>query len=141
VFHVCLSFLHDGGILNEGLVDASLVREALRSSLAVLDGTTAEVGAPPAELNVMVSSGSYIVALHRSGAKMSLRILSGKADADALIGEDAQLRGKTPEIARMHFTIAASDFDDAEPGARWKAVPDRAIVTMSRDADPRIEAL
>ena len=41
----------------------------------------------------------------------------------------------------MHFTLAASDFDDALPNGRWKAVPDSAIVTMSRDEDPGIEAL
>ena len=41
----------------------------------------------------------------------------------------------------MHFTLAASDFDEGPPNGRWKVVPDHAIVTMSRDEDPRIEAL
>jgi hypothetical protein len=41
----------------------------------------------------------------------------------------------------MHFSLAASDFDDEPPNARWKTVAERAIVTMSRDADPRVEAL
>jgi hypothetical protein len=67
--------------------------------------------------------------------------LSGKADADAVIGEDPQLRRKIPELARMHFTLVASDFDDSVPSGRWKAVPDSAIVAMSRDEDPVIEAL
>ena len=72
---------------------------------------------------------------------MRLRALSGKADADLVIGEDPQLRRKIPELSRMHFSLAASDFEDAPPNGRWKAVPDCAIVTMSRDEDPRIEAL
>src|SRR6185437_5207562 len=54
MFHVFLSFLHDAGLLNDGTVDAPLVREALRSSLAVVDGITAEVGATPVKLNLMV---------------------------------------------------------------------------------------
>jgi glutamine amidotransferase len=141
MFHVYLSFLHDAGLLNDGVVDAALVREALRSSLAVVDGMTAEVGGEAGQLNLMVSNGDYLVAVHRSDSPMRLRVFSGKLDGDALIGDDPQLRRKIPELGRMHFSLAASDFDDAPPNARWKAVAERAIVTMSRDADPRVEAL
>ena len=141
LFHVFLSFLHDAGRLNEGRVEASELGEALRSSLAVVDGMTAEVGAQAAQLNVVVSNGDQIVAVHRSDAAMRVRELSGKTDADAVIGDDPQLRRKIPELARMHFTLVASDFDEAPPNGRWKAVPERAIVTLSRDDAPRIEPL
>jgi glutamine amidotransferase len=141
VFHVFLSFLHDAGRLNDEQVEPSLVREALRSTLAVADGMTAEVGAEAAKLNLMVSSGDQLVAVHRSDGAMRLRVLGGKSDADMVIGDDPQLRRKIPELARMHFSLAASDFDEQPPNGRWKAVPECAIVTMSRDDDPRIEAL
>jgi glutamine amidotransferase len=141
VFHVFLSFLHDAGRLNDGLVEPPLIREALRSSLAVVDGMTAEVGVEAAKLNLMVSNGDQLIAVHRSDAAMRLRVLSGKSDADMVIGEDPQLRRKIPELSRMHFSLAASDFDETPPNGRWKAVADCAIVTMSRDEDPRIEAL
>ncbi len=72
---------------------------------------------------------------------MRLRVLSGKSDADLVIGDDPQLRRKIPELSRMHFALAASDFDDTPPNGRWKAVPECAMVTMSRDEDPRIEAV
>jgi predicted glutamine amidotransferase len=139
MFNVFLSFLHDAGRLNDGAVEPALVREALRSSLAVVDGMTSEVGASPAELNMMVSDGDHLVAVHRSEAAMRLRVLSGKADADQVIGEDPQLRRKIPELARMHFTLVASDFEEAPPNGRWKPVSPCAIVTASRDEDPRIE--
>src|SRR5579883_851171 len=141
VFHVFLSFLHDAGRLNDGAVEPPLVREALRSSLAVIDGMTAEVGAKPAELNMMVSDGDHLVAVHRSESAMRLRVLAGKQDADMVIGEDPQLRRKIPELARMHFSLIASDLDDPAPNGRWKTVAPCAIVTASRDEDPRIEAL
>ena len=142
VFHVFLSFLHDASRLNNGDdVEAPLVRKALMSTLAVLDGMTAEVGVAEAELNMMVSNGDYLVAVHRSSAPMRIRTFSGGADADLVIGDDAQLRRRVPEIARTHFTLAASDFDDAVPNGRWKPVADRAIVTLSRDIDPRIEVM
>lgn len=141
VFHVFLSFLHDGGLLNNGPIDASLIREAVRSSLAVVDGMTAEVGAAPCRLNIMVANGNSIVAVHRSDAQMRLRTFNGKSDAELVIGDDPQLRRKVPELSRFHFSIAASDFDEAVPGERWRPVPGCAIVTMSRDDEPRIEAL
>jgi glutamine amidotransferase len=141
VFHVFLSFLHDAGLLNSTSVDPVPVREALRSSLAVIDGITAEVGTKPCRLNVMVSNGGCVVAVHRSDTPMALRTFSGKSDGDAIIGDDPQLRRKIPELARMHYTIAASDFDAPVPNGRWRAVADGAILTLSGDEDAKIEAL
>ncbi|RYG85372.1 class II glutamine amidotransferase, partial [bacterium] len=100
VFHVFLSFLHDAGRLNSGAVDAPLLREALRSTLAVVDGITAEVGGEPAALNFMASNGEVLVAMH--GARsMGYRVFKGKEDGDAIVGDDTLLRRKTPELARM----------------------------------------
>jgi predicted glutamine amidotransferase len=141
VFHVFLSFLHDAGRLHHELVEPALIRDALRSSLSLLDGMTSEVGGEAVQLNTMVSNGDQLVAVHRSPSPMVVRALGGKSDGDAILGDDTQLRRKIPELARMHFTVAASDFDDARPNGRWKVVPDSAIVTMSRDAGPSIEAL
>ncbi len=141
VFHVFLSFLHDAGRLSHELVEPLLIRDALRSSLSLLDGMTAEVGGEAVKLNAMVSNGDQLVAVHRSPSPMVVRALAGKSDGDAILGDDTQLRRKIPELARMHFTVVASDFDEARPNGRWKVVPDCAIVTMSRDAGPNIEAL
>jgi glutamine amidotransferase len=140
MFHVFLSFLHDAGRLG-GAVDGKLVCEALRSCLAVVDGMTAEVGGAPAKLNLMVASGDQLVAVHRSDAPMHLRTFHGKVDAELVMGDDPQLRRKIPEIGGSHFSLAASDFDGPPPNGRWKAVADRSIVTMSRDDEPRVEAL
>jgi glutamine amidotransferase len=143
VFHVFLSFLHDAGRL-EGASDAGLIREALRSSVAVIDGMTSEVGAPPAEINIIATNGDVIVGVHRIASigdrSMRYRVFGGKSDAELLIGDDLQLRRKTPELAGMHFTILASDFDEAPP-ARWKPVAQNAIVTLTRGQDPQIEKL
>jgi predicted glutamine amidotransferase len=141
VFHVFLSFLHDAGLLGEAPIEAPLVRNAIRSTLAVVDGMTAELGKDAAELNIMISNGELVVAIHRGSAPMRLRVISGAIDAEAMLGEDALLRRKIPELARMRFSMAASDFDEVAPNGRWKAVPERSIVTMLRDVDPRIEAL
>ena len=146
LFYVFLSFLHDAGRLNDSTFDPAHVREALRSSVAVVDGMAAEVGGAPSSVNLLVSDGERLFTLHR-GAQMGYRVFSGKNDAETLIGDDLALRRKTPELSQMHFTLLAGDFDEewsiagSGPGAqsRWKLVPERAIVTIERGNDPHIE--
>jgi glutamine amidotransferase len=148
LFYVFLSFLHDAGRLNDAVTEPGHVREALGSCVAVVDGMAAEVGGAPCGVNVVVSNGETVFALHR-GLQMGTRVFSGKNDAEALIGDDLQLRRRTPELAQMHFILLASDFDDdwsmtpSTPGmqSRWKAVPDRAIVTLERGKEPQIDRL
>src|SRR5689334_8075421 len=64
LFYVFLSFLHDAGRLNDGISDPSHVRDALRSCVAVVDGLAAEVGGSTTQVNVLVSNGENIFALH-----------------------------------------------------------------------------
>jgi predicted glutamine amidotransferase len=139
VFHVFLSFLHDAGILNDGTASAATVCEALRSSLAVIEGMAAEVGDGTLKTNLLVSNGDVLIAVHKNAA-MSFRVFSGKNDADIILGDDAQLRRRAPELSHMHFTLVASDLDEELP-PRWKAIPMNSVVTMTRVDAPKIEAL
>jgi predicted glutamine amidotransferase len=142
LFHVFLSFLHDAGRLNQGVDDPPMVRDALRSTITVIDGMTAEVGGEPAQLNLLVTNGEFVVAVHRAreDREMRYRTYSGRGDADLLIGDDLALKRKIPEVAGMHFVLLASDFDDP-PSARWKPIAQHAIVTLSRGHEPEIETL
>jgi predicted glutamine amidotransferase len=142
-FHVFLSFLHDAGKLDDGTVASSAVSEAMRASLAVIDGTAAEVDVEPGKVNVIVTNGDVMVAVHKTdeeGRRMSVRELSGKMDADMIIGDDPQLRRRAPELARMHFSLIASDCDEELRG-RWKAIPTGSIVTATRGEAPQVEPL
>ena len=71
---------------------------------------------------------------------MYLRELNGKLDADMLIGESAELRRRAPELARMRFTLVASDVDEELRG-RWKRVPAGSVVTATRADPPKVERL
>lgn len=139
VFHVALSFLHDAGKLQDGGVDPARVRDALRSTKSMIDTMMAEVGGAACNLNVLMTDGEHMVSLH-AGPAMAYVELAGKGDADALIGDDVQLRRRAPELARMHFVLVASDFDEA-PGGRFKKLPDASLVTLTRDAAPTHEPI
>ena len=140
VFHVYLSFLHDAGRLNDLVIEPAVVRDALRSSLAVVDGMQAEVGGQPGAINLAVTNGEYLVAAHRA-QKMAYRVFAGRSDAEMIIGDDPTLRRKTPELSQMHFVLLASDFDEDPPAQRWKQITSNTLTTLSRGHEPQIEAL
>ncbi len=152
-FYIFLSFLHDHAQLSDGhVVEPSFVRDALRSTLALVDGMAAEFGAEPGRLNIAVTDGENMVLSHR-GERMGYRVFAGKSDAEMILGDDRDLRRRTPELSQMHFVLVASDFDGEDgngPLAResaaateplWKSVPDYAIVSVSRGKSPEIEPL
>jgi hypothetical protein len=91
-------------------------------------------------VNLVVSNGDLVIAAHRR-ERMAVRTLSGRDDAEAVIGDDQQLRRRTPELGQVHFAIVASDFDSDTLAPRWNAVKDHAMVSLTRAALPKIEDL
>lgn len=148
IFHLFMSFLHDRGRLAEQAPHPKVVADALRSTLSLLDGMAAEVGEPPMQTNLLVANGESIVALHR-GPPMGIRVLSGRHDAEEMIGDDLQLRRRTPELDSIHFSVVASDFDDAwieakrrdAAGRHWRLLEAPAVVTLERATAPVIDRL
>ncbi len=144
VFHIFLSFLHDAGRLNDAAVDEAVVGSALRSTLQVVDQMAAEGGHPPAPLNMIVTNGDFLVAVRRGadgteGQVMAYRTVIGRNDAEMIIGDDPQLRRRSPDFANLRFVLLASDFD-VDPPARWKRIGERAVVTITRGDEPKVEA-
>jgi predicted glutamine amidotransferase len=144
IFHVFLSFLHDAGKLDEAVVTTEAASAAMRASLSVVDGMAAEVDAPPAAVNLIVTNGEVLIAVHKNGndsaRRMYLRELNGKVDADMIIADDAQLRRRAPELARMRFTLVASDVDEELRG-RWKPLGNGALVMATRADAPIVAPL
>jgi glutamine amidotransferase len=148
VFHIFLSFLHDAGRLNDATADDAIVGSALRSTLQVVDQMSAESGNAPAPLNMIVTNGDFLVAVRRGTASgervaegnvMAYRTVIGKNDAEMIIGDDPQLRRRSPDFANLRFVLIASDFD-VDPPPRWKRIPERAVVTITRGDDPKVES-
>lgn len=159
VFHVFLAFLHDGGKIAQAPIARAC--EALRSTYALVDSVGTEVGAGPVALNIIVANGEYLVGANR-GSPMAYKVISGKADAEALIGDDLHLRRKIPELSQVHFSILASDFGPVRgssppssssaaafapasgelmPPAHWKRADSAtALFVLERDREPRVES-
>lgn len=65
VFHAFLSFLHDRDGLDTSDVDDAVVLAALRSTISLVDQLTREVGAPEADLGMLVSNGRALYVVRR----------------------------------------------------------------------------
>lgn len=139
VFHVFLSFLHDRGVLDELVVSPKVIVEALRSTVAFVDGIAAEVGGSSSALNVLVSNGDHIVAL-RAGGPMSVAELAGREHAERALQDAAAARRSATELEQMHFTFVVADGEfSGRPG--FRDVPDRTICVLSRSQTPSIEPI
>lgn len=152
LFHVVLSFLHDAGRLQDGGTDPRTLVGALSSTASLIDHLIGEVGGRTGfPLNVVLANGELIAAMHRGDehAKnaMAYRIVHGRGDLDLLVADDALRRVRLTDPGALRFTLLASDFAEAQLQARptaphahaWTALPARAIVVATRDADPLVE--
>jgi glutamine amidotransferase len=138
LFHLFLSFLHDAGDLGDAPVDPSATRKAMRSTLSLSERLRAEEGAAAQEMNLLVTDGEHMVAVHDS-ATMGYRVIKGRADLERLLGDDTLRRIRIPDMASCHFCLVASDFDEEPRG--WLMVPPHVMVTIARADDPAVEAL
>lgn len=140
LFHLFLSFLHDAGQLDRPHVPASTARASMRSSLALVDRLCAEEGHEPTALNLLVASPDYVMAAH-GNSRMATRVLHGAQDLERILGDGGLGRMRLPDFAACRLSVIASDFENDEVPPGWTAVPDRAIVTLTRTDDPHIESI
>jgi glutamine amidotransferase len=151
LFHIVLSFLHDAGRLQDGGTDARTVIGALASTASLVDNIIGEVGGKTGfPLNAVLTNGELLAAIHRGGSgseRMAYRIVHGRGDLDQLVADDALRRVRLTDPGALRFTLLASDFGETQLPERpsvaaahaWTALPDRAIVVATRDADPIVE--
>ncbi len=152
LFTVFLSFLHDaGGLEIDSTMGEGAVR-ALRSTLALADAVCAELGQPPARINMLLSNGELMLAVHR-GRAMAFREYANRADIAALTPDDIDTSRRS-DPGNMHLVVIASDFHvtapsdssdfeavDADALASWQSVDSGSLITLRRGEAPHIEAL
>ena len=107
-----------------------------RSSL--IQRLHAEEGAGDNGMNLLVTDGEHMVAVHNR-ATMGYRVIKGRMDLERLLGDDTLRSIRIPDMASCRFCLIASDFDDEPRG--WTMVPPRSIVTITRTDDPTVDEL
>lgn len=140
VFHLLLSFLHDSGMLDRTEVEPAAARDAVRSTLALVDGLCAEEGEGSARLNLVLACSDYVLGV-RGRDKMGYHVVAGRAALERLFGGESLSRTKIPHLASARLSICASDFDDDRLPNGWTPVPERSTITLSHGHDPQVAPL
>jgi len=121
VFHTFLSFLHDRGVLDAPDVDAKTLTSAIRSTLALVDRLVAEIGAPEAELDMVVSNGRTTAIVSR-GAPMHY------------VERSLQTEARGPSGPGFRYVMAIAN---EKPPPDYKAIPRGTALLVERDLTSR----
>ena len=120
VFHAVLSFLHDGGQLDNPDIDPKNIVAAARSTISLIDRLTAEVGAPDATLDFVLSNGRVMLAARR-GDPMGYVVRE-------VSGEGPGARGSTSAF-RYAMVVANGSLPTGEGPLDWHSLaPGQAVV-------------
>ncbi|MCA9600725.1 MAG: class II glutamine amidotransferase [Myxococcales bacterium] len=115
-FHLILSFLHDSGQLDNPDIADTYVLPALRSSVAMLEQLSSEVGAAPPTLNLVLATGRRMYAL-RWGRPMM--IVERESDA------------RTEKPVRFRYTMVVGGAESVPAG--YRTMEDRSIAIIDRN--------
>lgn len=125
VFHTFLSFLHDGGVLDAPDVEPRAVVSAIRSTIALVDRLVAEVGAPEAELDLVVSNGRLTAVVAR-GAPMSF------------VERSLATEARGPSGAGFRYVMAVAN---GSPPPDYRPVPRGQVLLVDRDLGVKLTPL
>lgn len=126
VFHVFLAFLHDAGQLDSMDVSDQAVLGALRSTLTLVDRLGSEVGAPPSNLNLVLTNGRQLYALRRGKTMVYV-------ERDRLaIPEDrehTQSKSTHPSAPVRYMLVGTAD----QVPQGYVELPDNHLLSVDRD--------
>ncbi|MFW5876605.1 MAG: class II glutamine amidotransferase [Myxococcota bacterium] len=119
-FHMILSFLHDTGQLDNPDGDERAVVGAIRSAVALVDRLAAEVDAPPATLNMVLTNGRRMFALRRGAPMMYVERQGLHESRD----EDGPSDG-------LRYVLVVSDGSVVPPD--YRTLEDGHVAAIDRD--------
>lgn len=125
IFHTFLSFLHDRGVLDAPDVDTKILSSALRSSIALIDRLASEIGAPEAELDLVVSNGRTTAVAAR-GTPMHY------------VSRSLETEARGPSGPGFRYVLALAS-DEAPPD--YQPIPRGSVLLIERDLTTRVQPL
>lgn len=117
VFHTFLSFLHDRGVLDAPDVDDKVLTSVIRSTVSLIDRLVSEIGAPEAELDLVVSNGRT-TAIAARGAPMHY------------VERNLATAARGPSGPGFRYVMALAS-ESAPPD--YKLIPRGSVLLVERD--------
>lgn len=146
LFHLFLAFLHDEGKLDDPNLGVTDAQNALRDTAGMIDRLVRAAGGQPGALNLMLSNGRVLLALHRGlgGVARPLwwRRTNGIYDcplcrdkANSYSGDERRADRRRVGHEQLRSVLIVSEPRKLGPeiGGGWEQVPDNSIVSVARD--------
>jgi predicted glutamine amidotransferase len=133
LFHVVLSFLHDGGNLDSADVAGTAIVGALRGAVTLADRYAREVGATPGNLTLALSNGRQLYALRR-GSPLCL------VQRDRLSRHGDAMDPKHDAQQGVRYVIVASHRGPNVPTS-YREVAEGEVVCVDRDLHVTLQTL
>jgi predicted glutamine amidotransferase len=136
MFHLFLSFLHDGGKLDDPNIRVVDAARAIGATTAMVDrlvSATQGEAAGTSAINVVITNGRIMLALRR-GKPMWMRHANTIPDCRLCQTGDSRDARERRRVAHEHVrsTLVVSEADKLGPEG-WEEVPESSIVAISRD--------
>jgi predicted glutamine amidotransferase len=137
MFHVFLSFLHDGGKLDDSNIRVNEAAGALGASVALSRSLVEAVGGQVDGVSAVTTNGRMMIALRTTG-RMWVRQVNGIPSCP-VCREKPELRVDKRRTVHEHVraTIILSDVDKPNTEG-WEEVPPHSVVGISRDLNRTI---
>lgn len=130
LFHVMLAFLHDAGKLDDINVPASLVRDAVRGALALVEKSAGKAAADAMECALALTNGRILVAT-RHGAPVYLQ--ERQSLQDCTVCREPPPRDKRVDHEHLRSVILVADVEAPTADLKFVEVADRTLISVSHD--------
>ena len=134
LFHIILSFLHDGGALDHGEPADDAVVGAIRATARLVDRLVSEVGAPEPDLNLALTNGRHLYFFTRGGPACVVRrqhMPMRESDAN---------QSPQPSVDDVRYALIVTGIGDSVPPG-YEALPSGQITVIDRNLQLHAHAL
>ncbi len=140
IFHLFLSFLHDGGSLDAPSPSANVVHAALRNSMTFLDRLLAGTSGAAVRLALVATNGRCLVAANASYPLRYLHV-EGISDCPVCSGRvDRDRDGRRIQHEGLRAVVLEAN-RAVEGRGGWREIPDRSALIVGVDRVPVVSPL
>lgn len=130
LFHVMLAFLHEANKLDDLNVSPTLVGEAVRATLSLVERAAGQSVADGMECALALTNGRILVAT-RHGAPVYLQ--ERQSLQDCVVCREPPPRDKRVDHEHLRSVLLVADIEPPTADLRFSEIPDRTLVAVSHD--------
>ena len=138
LFHALLGFLHQSGKLDDINVSTTLVRDAIASTLALVEKAAGKEATLEMECALAVTNGRLLVATRHGGP---VYMQERSSLHDCAVCREPPPRDKRVDHEHLRSVLIIADVEAPSSDLKFAEVPDRTLISVSHDLKVEKSAL